>query len=256
MKCTILGCGGSLGVPQLTCTCSVCTSDDPKNTRMRCSILIESESTSVLIDTSPDFRQQAMAHNISKLDAVIYTHAHYDHIAGLDDIKPYAYKNPNRTLKAYMTEVTFGSLSRTHFYAFEGHSVYQPFLEPAIIGEYDQIEIGDIKIQLFKQNHGEDMNSLGIRVGDFAYSTDMNGLPNKSQDILSGVNNWIVDFLRIGWAPTHNSYEDVMNWIDQIQPKQAILTHMLHEIGYDEINDITPDNVSPAFDGMVIDIKS
>ena len=98
MKCTILGCGGSLGIPQLTCECSVCTSTNPKNTRLRCSILIESESTSILIDSSPDLRHQALANKISKLDAVIYTHAHYDHIAGLDDLKPFAYHNPDRIL--------------------------------------------------------------------------------------------------------------------------------------------------------------
>lgn len=255
MKCTILGCGGSLGVPQLTCDCMVCTSDNPKNTRMRCSILIESDTSTVLVDTSPDFRQQAMKFDISKVDAVIFTHAHYDHIAGLDDIKPLAYRKDEKYINAYMTDQTFGSLSRTHFYAFEKYSIYQPFLKANIISEFDEIQVGDIKIELFNQSHGDTTDSLGIKIGNFAYSTDMNDMPQKSLDLISGVDNWIVDLLRYCWAPTHNSYEAALDWIDKVQPKNAIFTHMLHEIDYDEIDRITPDNIAPAYDGMQIEIK-
>lgn len=255
MKCTILGCGGSLGVPQIGCDCIVCTSNNTKNKRLRCSILIESETTSVLIDSSPDLRQQALVNNIKNIDAVVYTHAHYDHIAGLDDLKPFTFRKPDRIMDAFMTEVTYKTLSKTHFYAFEGHTVYKPFLNAIKVGEYDQITIGDINIELFKQNHGSNFNSLGIKVGNFAYSTDMNDLPLKSQKILSGIDNWVIDLLRFSWAPTHNNFEDSLNWIEKIQPNNAIFTHMLHEIDYDEINNMTPENVCAAFDGMKIDIK-
>lgn len=256
MKCTILGCGGSMGVPQLCCSCRVCTSDNPKNIRTRCSLFIESAETKILVDTAPDFRAQALKNNITSLNALIYTHTHFDHIAGIDEVKPFAFFAPNKMLDTYMTEETAESLKKTNFYAFESHSVYKPFLNPKEIGYYDNIKIGDINLQLFKQEHGQNFHSLGIRIGNVAYSTDVNNLPYESLKVLEGVDTWMIDCLRYNWAPTHYTFEKTLELIDFVKPKRAILIHMAHEIDYDEIKKILPENVEPAFDGMVIDIKS
>lgn len=255
MKFTILGCGGSMGVPQLCCDCRVCKSDNPKNIRTRCSLLIENNDKKILVDTTPDFREQALKNNIRSLDALIYTHVHYDHIAGIDEVKPIAFNNKDRVLETYMTSETRESLEITNFYAFKSHSVYRPFLKANTIDYYEKRNIANTEIQFFKQGHGENFSSLGIRVGNLAYSTDVNSLPKESVDVLKGVDVWILDCLRYNWAPTHFTFEKTLEMIDLVKPKKTYLIHMAHEIDYEEIKKLLPDNVLPAYDGLVIDLK-
>lgn len=256
IKCTILGCGGSLGVPQIGCKCVVCKSDNPKNTRLRASILIQSDTTAVLVDASPDLRAMALKYDITKVDALIITHGHSDHFSGIDDIKPIVHLRGPKPIPTYMLDETYEKIGLSYKYIFEdtGSTIYKPLLARQKIEEFDEIEIGDIKIKFFPQQHGSDMISLGLRVGNFAYSTDVNKLSDASFKILEGVETWVVDCLRYHYAPTHTNYEQTLEWIERVKPKQAILTHMAHEIDYDEMCRIAPKNVIPAFDGMVVNI--
>lgn len=255
IKCTILGCGGSMGVPQVACSCYVCKSDAPRNKRTRASILIESENCKILIDASPDLRQHALKYNITNLDAVIFTHAHSDHFSGLDELKPIYLAHNFKPIQTYATEKTYMDIKKGFNYAFSGNSeIYKPFLAENIIQESDVIKIKDIEIQVFPQEHGANMTVLGIKVGDFVYSTDVNSFPEKSKKHLENLDVWVVDCLRYHYAPTHSCYEQTMDWIDQYKPKRAYLTHMAHEIEYDEMNRITPEHISPAHDGLVIEI--
>jgi len=257
IKCTILGCGGSMGVPQIGCQCSVCSSNAPKNSRLRSSILIESENTKILVDATPDLRQCALKYNISKLDAVIITHAHSDHFSGIDDLKPIYHNGGCEPIKTFLTQETYDRIGFSYDYIFNnvGSPIYKPILDKNIIQEFDVLQIGDITIQLFPQIHGENMTSLGLRIEDFAYSTDVNEFPDKSYDVLKGVQTWIVDCLRYHYAPTHATFEQTLKWIEEISPKQAYLTHMAHEIDFNEISKILPSGVAPLYDGKIIQIK-
>ncbi len=251
MKCTILGCGGSLGVPQLLCECYVCTSTDPKNRRLRSSIYVESKNTKILVDTTPDFRQQALINGIKQVDAVLYTHAHTDHISGIDDIKPISVNSHNK-IDAYLNAATHEGIRGTYEYIFTTRSsVYRPLLLPIIIEDYSKFTVGDIDITSFPQNHGE-ITSLGFRFGSLAYSTDFKDLPEKSLKALRGIDTWVVDCLRYAWAPTHLFYERTLDYIEQVKPRRAILTHMAHDIDYTEFKKMLPSHIEPAYDGMVI----
>lgn len=256
IKCTILGCGGSMGVPQIGCECVVCKSDNPKNKRLRASILIESETTRVLVDASPDLREFALKHKFHTLDAVIITHPHSDHFSGIDDLKPMFINSGRTPIDTYMLQNTFDSIGKSYTYIFKNtqSKIYKPILKEKIVEEFDTIEIGDIKIQLFPQHHGQEMISLGLRVGDFAYSTDVHKISEKSFKVLEGIKTWVVDCLRYHYSPSHSHYENTMNWIERVNPEQSYFTHMAHEIDYDEMSKILPDGVSPAFDGLKIPI--
>ncbi len=256
IKCTILGCGGSMGVPQIGCVCSVCKSTNPKNQRLRASILLESETTTVLVDAAPDLRTFALRYNITKVDALIITHAHSDHFSGIDDIKPIVHLNNSTSIPTYMLDETYEQIGLSYRYIFEdtGSDVYRPILTRSRVNEFDTLQIGDIKIQLFPQKHGSRMTSLGMRINNFAYSTDVNGLSDSSFKKLEDVDTWIIDCLRYHYAPTHTNYQQTLEWVERVNPKQAILTHMAHEIDYDEILRIAPKNIIPAYDGMVIKI--
>jgi phosphoribosyl 1,2-cyclic phosphate phosphodiesterase len=257
IKCTILGCGGSMGVPQIGCECVVCKSDNPKNKRLRASILLESKTTRILVDASPDLRYFALKYNFKNLDAVIITHPHSDHFSGIDDLKPIFHKGGFKPIDTYMLQDTYDRIGLSYEYVFKetDNKIYRPILKERIINADDVLDIGDINIRLFPQHHGNDMISLGLRIGDFAYSTDVNKIPENSFKTLEGINTWVVDCLRYHYAPSHAHYEMTMNWIDRVKPKQAFLTHMAHEIYYDEISNILPSGVAPVHDGQEITIN-
>lgn len=249
MKCSILGCGSSRGAPEIGCDCFTCTSKDRKNKRLRTSILVESASTKILVDTSPDLRAQAIKHNIRSLDAVIYTHFHSDHVAGIDDLK--GIKSNSDKLIAYANQETYDSLLKSYGYAFKQSTpIYPAMLEMNIIKNESDFIVGDIKVNTFEQDHNY-MISLGIRFGDLAYSTDVCHLDEKAFKALNGVKIWIVDCLRYSWAPTHSYLEKTLNWIERVKPELAILTHMSHDMEYKELKRLLPPNVVPGYDGMI-----
>lgn len=249
MKCTILGCGSSRGTPEIGCSCFTCVSDDIRNKRLRPSVLIETDATKILVDTSPDLRAQALNHNISSLDAVIYTHFHSDHVAGIDDLKG-LYKHRS-VLKSYATKETYARLLRSYEYAFQQTTpIYPPMLEINEIQSDSQFVVNDITVRAFEQDHNY-MASLGLRFGDIAYSTDVCNLNDAAFEALRGVKIWIVDCLRYSWAPTHSYLEKTLSWISRVKPDLAVLTHMSHDIEYNEMVRLLPRNVVPGYDGMV-----
>ncbi|WPX96182.1 MBL fold metallo-hydrolase [Candidatus Bandiella woodruffii] len=248
MKITILGCGSSQGVPYIGCKCYVCASDDSKNKRRRVSILVETDATKILVDTSPDLRQQCLDNNITSLDAIIFTHDHSDHVAGIDEVR--ALRKNKKLIDAYIDDETFRSLSNRYSYIFNYSTpLYPPTLRRKKLDK-SQI-IGDVQVKAFDQMHG-DIISQGLRFGNVAYSTDFNKIPDESMECLQNLDVWIVDCLRYSYAPTHSYFEKTLLLIEQIKPKLAVLTHMGHDIDYNEISKILPKNVVAGFDNMVI----
>ncbi len=256
MKLTILGCGASAGVPLIGCDCSVCTSDNPKNTRLRVSALFETpDGRHILVDASPDLRMQALANGFSMIDALIITHAHADHCHGIDDLRSFNY-HKDAAIPLYADAHTMEELQQRFGYVFHEHKPgtiwARPSLTPHVIGGGVQsMDVAGTQVTLFPLQHGR-VQSLGIRIGNIAYTTDMNALSDDVFEVLEGVDYWVVDCLRYRPSPTHAHLDLTLSWIERVKPKQAILTHMAHELDYDVLMRDLPDGVVPAYDGMVV----
>lgn len=249
MKCTILGCGSSKGAPEIGCSCYTCRSSNVKNNRTRSSIMIEDRGVRIIVDTGPDFRQQALRHGIDYADAIIYTHFHADHVAGIDDIKPLYRGN---TIPCYTNLETKELLEGSYGYVFEQRNeLYPALLTSKVVGNNDVFNVNGVEVKTFEQDHAS-MKSLGLRFGNIAYSTDLCFLSEEKLESLKGIGVWIIDCLRYSWAPTHSYLEQTLYWIEKVKPKRAILTHMSHDIEYEEVSRILPSNVEPAYDGMLI----
>lgn len=254
MKVTILGCGASTGVPIIGCDCDVCISSDPKNNRSRASILIESKGKHILVDAATDFRTQALKHKIPKIDGVLFTHTHADHVHGIDDLRAYNYKS-NDNINIYGSVDVMEEIKTRFSYAFEDLGSiykYKPAFVTNNIEEFTPFKIGDVEITAFPQYHTNTQTS-GFRFDKFAYSTDLKVLPQKSIDFLKGIKVWIVDCQDYIELPTHSHLEQTIRWVEEIKPELAVLTHMSHKIDYNEVASKLPKNIVPAFDGMVID---
>lgn len=249
IKITVLGCGGSGGVPLITGNWGECNPDNPKNRRTRSSILIQTEDQNILIDTSPDLREQLLRANVNRIDAVIYTHAHADHINGLHELRQIALKH-KIVIPVFGDEKTLHVLENVSQYAFEETDIgYPAFLKShRINGEF---KVGALSITPFKQQHGA-ISTLGFRIGDFAYSTDMKTLPKDSIDVLRNLKLWIVDCLRVQPHATHSHLENTLELIKEVAPARSILTHMDHSADFDVLYSHLPKSIEPAFDGMEI----
>ena len=254
MKVTILGCGPSNGVPTVIGDWGRCDPDNPKNRRRRPSIYIETKDRKILVDTSPDFREQALGAGITRVDAVLYTHEHADHIMGIDDLRSIC-RHMGQQIEAYGTDKVLNLLIKKFGYLIEGSSetvgnMYRPIYRPhEIDGPFD---LGASTVIPFEQDHGI-CTSLGFRIGNFAYSTDVVRLPQESLDQLHGLDCWVVDCLRArDEHPTHAHWDVTRAWIEEVKPKRAVLTHMNFQTDYQELADLLPDGVEPAYDGMVI----
>ena len=258
MKVTILGCGHSLGVPVIGCECSVCTSNNPKNKRLRVSVLIEINGMNIIIDTSPDFRQQILLTNIKKIDAVLYTHDHADHTHGLDDLRQFNVLQKD-SIPVYSNTEILASIQKRFAYAFlpkpTENAMFRPSLTANTLPNVPIYEfmIGNTKIIAFEQQHGKS-STIGYRIGDFAYSTDVNVLSESAFEALSGVKYWVVDCLRYTPSYSHSHLSQTLQWKSHINPYQTILTHMAHEFDYDMLSKELPTDVLVGYDGMVIEI--
>jgi phosphoribosyl 1,2-cyclic phosphate phosphodiesterase len=260
MKITILGCGGSGGVPFVDGTpggnWGVCDPFNPRNRRRRVSILVESGDTTVLVDASPDVRAQLLDARVRRLDAVVFTHAHADHCHGLDELRGLMHAR-GAPIDAYMDTQTQSALTARFAYAFASSydpgSLYRPVFQDLDLN--GPTEIGSIEVVPFVQGHGPE-TSLGLRFGPVAYSTDAVDLDDTAFAALDGVQVWIVDCLRDKPHPTHSHLEQTLSWIERVKPARAILTHMNHQIDYEDLRRRCPEGVEPAYDGMVIDIDS
>jgi phosphoribosyl 1,2-cyclic phosphate phosphodiesterase len=251
----ILGCGSSAGVPVIGCKCAVCLSEDSKNYRGRSSILIEDKDTRIVVDTGYDFRMQMLREKIDRIDAVIYSHAHADHINGLDDIRAFNYIL-DRPMNVYGAEETLREVETRFEYVFKPHAAGQQWyvasLVPNIVGYGQEFSIGSIAIKTFRQVHGK-MMVLGMIInGLAAYSTDLNALPEESIEALYGIETWIVNCLGYVPYPSHAHLDLVLSWVEKIKPGRVVLTNMGHMIDYHEIMSKLPNNIVAAYDGMII----
>lgn len=263
LRVTILGCGPSGGVPRIGPSWGQCEPSNPKNRRRRCSILVDrfgkQGRTSVLVDTSPDLREQLIDARVASLDGVLYTHDHADHTHGIDDLRMVCYSMKQR-VNVYFDAATRDSLTSRFGYCFapKPDSGYQPILRANDIEAGDKIRIegkgGPVDALCIEQRHG-DIPSLGFRFGNFAYSPDVSDIPSGSASMLEGLDVWIVDALRYDPHPNHFHVHRALEWIEKLKPKRAILTHMTTDLDYDALQRMLPDHVEPAYDGMVIEIS-
>lgn len=261
MKVTILGCGGSGGVPLIGPAWGDCNPNNPKNRRTRVSILVQQDETNIICDSSPDFRVQALAANINHLDAVLYTHDHADHTQGIDDLRFVRSKDKSiaNRVPAYGTLETLETLQTRFSYAFHqntkgsGH-LYKPFIEPRVIDHQKAFQISGIEITPYFQDHGFGTSTTGYRIGNIAYSTDCVEMPPKSLECLHGLDLFVVDCLRFEPHSTHAHFEKAMSWVETLKPKHTILTHMNHSVDYDVLRARCPAGVEPAYDGLTIEV--
>lgn len=248
LRVTILGCGTSGGVPRSDGEWGQCDPSEPRNRRRRASILVQTETTNVIVDTGPDLREQCLDAGLKRVDGVLYTHAHADHIMGMDDLRAFMLRQ-KRTIPAYADSTTLKVLTERFSYAFGGVDGYPPIYEPQLID--GPFAVGDLPVTPFRQDHGG-MHSLGFRFKSFAYSTDLNGLPEESKDQLRDLDLWVVDCLRPEPHWTHAHLDLTLSWIEELQPKRAILTHMTWEFDYQTLREQLPAHIEPAYDGMAI----
>jgi phosphoribosyl 1,2-cyclic phosphate phosphodiesterase len=255
MRVTVLGCGTSGGVPRLGNDWGVCDPAEPRNQRRRASILVEEGDTRVLVDTSPDMRAQLLDADVDRLDAVLYTHDHADHTHGIDELRFLSYR-AGGPIDVYADPQTLATLEKRFDYAFD-NGAPNPFYPPIARGQLidGPFRVGDLAVAPFIQDHGN-TETLGFRFGDFAYSTDLVGLPEASLEALEGVKVWIVDALRYTPHPTHANVEQALEWIERLRPRHAILTHMNVDLDYATLAAELPEGVEPAYDGMVIDLDA
>lgn len=260
IKVTILGAGPSGGVPSVGIGWGQCNTDNPKNRRLRPSILLDitgndGQNTRVLVDTSPDLRQQLLAENVRHLDGVIYTHAHSDHVNGIDDLRGIN-RAMNSVIPVYSNRETLDNLKMRFGYAFEplkstATHYYKPTLNAVEIEPEKPFLINGVGFVCFEQSHGFS-KTLGIRVGDFAYSTDVVDLNDETLDLLKGIKCWVIGVLTDQPHPTHAHVGKVLKWVDYVKPEQAILSHLGLGLDYDALSEQLPDNVLVGYDGMVI----
>lgn len=251
---SMLGCGTSVGIPCLgRAGWGKCDPDEPKNRRQRCALLVQTETTNILVDAGPDIRNQLLPHNLTKIDAVLITHTHSDHVAGIDDLRVFFWPDQVK-LPLYATAHHGADIQERVPYMFvkkhDSPTYFQPPLEMKEICAGDVLTIGDITIDVMHQEHGL-TNSLGfIFNGICGYSTDLNDMPEENFSLLAGIPLWIVETLREKPHQAHAHYDLTFSWIDRVKPEHAVLTHLGLDADYQKLKGICPERVEPGYDGM------
>ena len=263
LEFTILGCGSSGGVPRIGNNWGNCDPEEPKNRRLRCSLLIRritaSGVTTVLVDTGPDMREQLLTAGVTDLDAVIYTHAHADHIHGIDDLRALAIAH-RRRISVYMDEPTSVRAHQAFGYCFKTPpgSNYPPILDETRIDQSKPFSIdgagGTIGIKPILVGHG-DIDALGFRVGNIAYLPDVKEISPEAEKAFTGLDIWILDALRSTPHPSHFSLYDALDWLKRLAPRRAILTNMHIDLDYAGLLKMLPEGVEPAYDMLKFDIE-
>lgn len=263
LRITLLGTGGSAGVPMLggpdgKGDWGSCDPTNPRNHRTRAAIAIQAPGGQrLLVDTTPDMRAQLLANAIPRVDAILYTHAHADHITGLDDVR-ILNRIANRVLQAHGTEATLSEISRRFAYAFkpheQGRGFYRPALAPCPLTPGEARNIAGLNVQTFRQDHGA-VESLGLRIGPFAYSTDVVRLDEAAFATLAGIDTWVLGCFTSGAAhPTHANLATALAWATRVGARRTILTHMGTDMDHAWLSQTLPPGVEPGHDGMVLEV--
>jgi phosphoribosyl 1,2-cyclic phosphate phosphodiesterase len=251
---TVLGSGTSMGVPTLGCDCKVCTSSDPHDNRLRPSIMVQHDGRTILIDTTPDFRLQALRENIKRIDAILYTHAHADHIMGLDDVRPLNLRQ-RAPIPIYGSPETLATVQRAFAYVFEladpqstipNLTVHPKGLEP--------FEVGGLTFEPVLLHHGRGF-VYGYLFGRVAYLTDHSDIPEATMARLHGLDVLFLDALRHKPHPTHTTLSQAVKYVEELSPKRAFFTHISHDLPHERTNASLPDHIRLAYDGLRIEVE-
>jgi len=256
LRITVLGSGTSVGVPTIGCHCAVCTSEDPRDKRLRPSVAVQYGGHTVLIDATPDFRQQALRAGIEQVDAILITHAHADHILGLDDVRPLNYRM-GRSIPVYGSEESIATLRRTFAYIFENtvSESSRPKIETRIFAERVPIPLFGVDFVPVRIWHGRTA-VYGFRFGSAAYLTDHSEIPPESREQLRDLDVLFLDALRHKPHPTHSTVERSLATVAELHPRRAFFTHICHDLPHAETDAALPGNVRLAWDGLVIDVAA
>jgi len=250
---TVLGSGTSMGVPTIGCNCGVCTSSDPRDRRTRPSVLVEYEGHSVLIDTTPDFRQQAIREGVSRIDAVLYTHGHADHILGLDDLRPLSFRSGGR-IPLYASEPTAERLNSVFRYIFDDDYKYGSLARVELKTIAGEVELFGVRFEPVKVLHG-DAEIYGYRFGTAAYLTDFSEIPAESLPRLRGLDILFLDALRHKPHPTHSTVANSLRLVEELKPQRAFFTHISHDLPHEETNRSLPPPAQLAPDGLKLEFE-
>ena len=253
LQLTVLGSGTSMGVPTLACHCAVCESADPRDKRTRPSVLLAYNGRNVVIDTTPDFRFQAMREKLDRLDAVLYTHGHADHILGLDDIRPYNLKQ-RALVPLYSSLETQATLRKQFAYIFDDAPTVSslPGVEMHTID--GPFELFGLRLIPIPAHHGP-TSVLGFRFGNAAYLTDFSSVPESSKDLLRGLDDFILDALRYTPHPMHSNVDQSLALVNELKPKRAWFTHICHDLGHEQANAKLPKEVRLSYDGLKFEVQ-
>ncbi|WP_129714983.1 MBL fold metallo-hydrolase [Pedobacter sp. SYP-B3415] len=254
MKITFLGTGTSQGIPVITCPCAVCQSTDPRDKRLRVSVFIETGSESICIDSGPDFRYQMLRAGIQDLDAIVYTHEHKDHIAGLDDIRPFNYLR-HKHIDIYAVERVQQALRREFSYIFSDQKYFGlPQIKMYEINNGEDFSIGETRIKPFSIMHHL-LPITGYRIGDFVYITDAKTVPPESLDVIKGCDVLVINALQREPHVSHFTYDEALDFAAGVGARQTYLTHMSHNLGkHADVERDLPQGLHLAYDGLVLDL--
>lgn len=254
-----LGTGTSVGVPALGCECEICTSDDPRNNRTRCSIAIKLPTGTLLVDTPPDLRTQLLREKVPLVHSVLFTHEHADHLFGLDDLRLFPFRL-GAPVPLYCTDVVEGRIRHSFDYAFQKTEVTHPGARPQL--EFHRIEPSEnfaalgTAITPIPLKHGPHFNVLGFRIGDFAYCTDTNHIPDDSIEKLRGVKTFVVGALRVEPHPTHFNLEEAIEVAQRVGAQRTLITHCGHDLDYERTCTALPDGIDLSHDGLRLNLET
>jgi phosphoribosyl 1,2-cyclic phosphate phosphodiesterase len=251
---TVLGSGTSMGVPTIGCDCAVCRSHDPRDRRTRPSVLIEYNGHVVLIDTTPDFREQAIRERIRHIDAVLYTHTHADHILGIDDLRPLSFRHKPDRLPLYAHPDAAEFIRNMFRYIFDADYKFGGLPQVEMRSLEGPLDLFGARFEPITVIHGES-EIFGFRFGSAAYLTDHSEIPDASLARLEGLDILFLDALRYKPHPTHSTIENSLKTVEQLKPKRAFFTHICHDLAHQETNAALPQNVQLSYDGMKLDFE-
>ncbi len=253
-RITVLGSGTSVGVPTIGCHCDVCESTDPRDQRLRPSVLVTVEGRNILIDTTPDLRTQALRARIARVDAVVFTHSHADHLMGLDDLRPFNFKQKGQ-IPIFASPETMTAIQRCFAYIFDGGKKESniPRLDARIISDAP-FEVCGVEFVPVPVLHGS-QTIYGFRFGGAAYLTDHSEIPEASLELLRGLDVLFLDALRYKPHPTHSTVERSLRTVEKLEPRRAFFTHICHDLGHARAESMLPPHVRLAYDGLEIEVR-